>query len=387
MAKKNKEILNYASLAISVISSVFCNKKVTDFNTDNWEDFIKFCAEHKILNIVAFGLKNSDVELPEKIKRIFNENVLRSMMIEAQRSTEIELLCDDFEANKIPHIVLKGFVIKNLYPQPYLRSMGDVDILVGNELQKAAEIMLNHGYSFDSEEFLHGSFSKGKGLHIELHKSLIDESLDKYHSYFGTGFERARLIKNKQFSYEFSKEDYYIFLIAHMAKHYQICGTGIRSVCDVFVYNSAYKNELDYDYIASELDKTGLKSFEKKMRDMSFKWFSGSFNGKFDAVGEYIISSGVYGKSTNHELNDFLLNDKKKQSKFKYILTTIFPEKNYMQARYSVLKKHPFLLPFYWIKRIFSTLIKSSGSIRYRLKGVALSDKNDSKRFDDAGLK
>ncbi len=387
MPKKNNEILNYASLAISVISSVFCNKKITDFGTDNWEDFIKFCAEHKILNIVAFGLCNSDVKLPENINRIFNENILRSMMIEAQRSTEIELLCDDFEMNEIPHIVLKGFVIKNLYPQPYLRSMGDVDILVGNELQKATEIMLNHGYSFDSEEFLHGSFSKGKGLHVELHKSLIDESLDKYYGYFGTGFERAHLIENKKFSYEFSKEDYYIFLIAHMAKHYQICGTGIRSVCDVFVYNSTYKNELDYDYIASELDKTGLKNFEKKMRDMSFSWFCGSFNGEFDAVGEYIISSGVYGKSANHELNSFLLNDEKKQSKFKYIFTTIFPEKSYMQARYSALKKFPFLLPFYWIKRIFSTLIKSSGSIRYRLKGVALSDKNTSKRFDDAGLK
>ncbi|MCQ2479312.1 MAG: nucleotidyltransferase family protein [Clostridia bacterium] len=387
MTEKQYETIHFSTLIIRAISAAFCDKKIDDFSVENWQDFFTFCASHNVMNLVAYALKKSSVVLPKKVSHFFEESLLHSMLKEAQRSVEIESLCDDFEKNEIPHMVLKGFVIKKLYPEEYLRSMGDVDILVGGDVSKAIEITKNHDFSYDSEEFLHHSFSKGKGLNVELHKSLIDESLDEYYSYFGTGFERAHLADGYQFRYELSKEDFYVFLVAHMAKHYQMCGTGIRFVCDIYVFNSKYKDKLDYKYISKELQKIGLKKFEEKIRQLSFQWFGGNFDGKFDAIGEYIVSNGVHGKSVNHELNKFLLNDEKKQSKFSYILTTIFPGKDYMQARYSKLKKYPFLLPLYWIRRIFSTLIKSSGSIRYRLKGVALSDKDDYKKFDDAGLR
>lgn len=387
MKKNESSIRLFANYAINIISSVLNSSPFPPLNNDfDWSGFADFCSEHKIINIVAFGLQNSDVSVPESISSLFNDSLLHSMLKEAQRDVEIELLTEDFENNKIPHMIMKGYVIKDLYPQPFMRTMGDVDILVGNNLSDASEEILRHGFKLKGEAFLHDVFIKDNSLAVELHKSLIDESLEKFYKYFGIGFDRAHLCGNCNYRYELSVEDFYIFLIAHMAKHYEICGTGIRSVCDIFVYNKHYGNTINREYIASELDKTGLRVFEEKIRKLSYEWFSGGFSGNFDAVGEYLISDGVFGNIDNHELNAYLLSDNQKKSKLSYYLSCIFPDFSYMCARYPKLKKAPVLLPFYWIRRIISTLFKSKGSIRYRLKGVMTSDKNDSDRFNETGL-
>lgn len=376
-----------ASMALNVISSVLNGTDCPSFAENfDWNSFVEFCSNHKILNIVLYGLKGCLLSLPEDVIKIYENNIGFSMIKEAQRAVEIDLLCDDFEKNCIPHMLMKGYVIKNLYPQPFLRSMSDIDILVGDNLKNVAEVMLKHGFTLKGEAFLHDIYTKNS-LAVELHKSLIDESLDEYYSYFGTGFERAKTSEGFSYRYELSKEDFYIFLVTHMAKHYKINGTGIRSICDIYVYNKAYKNVLDYEYIFNELERLNLKKFEEKIRMLADEWFSDSFNGTFDAVGEYIISNGVHGNNDNHELNSFLLNEKKEKGKLAYIIRNIFPDMNYMCLRYEKLKKYPFFLPFYWIKRIISTIFSSRGSIRYRLKGVVESGKNDDERFKQTGLK
>lgn len=386
MSDNINEIKILASAAINIISSVFNGNNIPSFSDDfDWKSFVKFCSKHKILNLVSFGLKNYGGNIPEIVSARLNESLLHSMAKEAQRDVEIELLSESFENNKIPHMILKGYIIKDIYPQPYLRSMGDVDILVGDNLDKASEVITQLGFDFISSEFLHSTFIKNKTFAVELHKSLIDESIDKYYSYFCTGFERAELCEGCEYKYQYSIEDFYIFLIAHMAKHYEISGTGIRSVCDIYVFNEHYKDSIDSKYIDTELEKIGLLKFNKKITEMSREWFGGNFNGSFDSVGEYIISGGVYGKFENHELNAFLINGS--ESKKKYLIRNIFPEFNYMKERYSILNKIPILLPLFWIIRIFSTLFKSKKSIRYRLKGVADSSENDSDRFTETGLK
>ncbi len=383
--KKTKEA--FAAVAINALSyAVNGCGCVTVENDFDWDRFMEFCFKHQILNIVYYGLKKADISIPDKIIKFSEEYLLRSMLKEAQRSVENDLLSGDLEKNEIPHMFLKGSVIKNIYPEAYLRSMGDVDILTGEKTDDAAAIAVKHGFTLNSKEFLHYSLSKNNLSQLELHKSLVDESIEKYYKYFGIGFERAKLCDGCKYKYELSDEDFYIFLIAHMAKHYEVFGMGIRSVCDVFVYNKTYKN-LDRKYISDELEKIGLTIFENKIKSISENWFSGKFNGDFDAVGEYIISDGVFGSVQNPELNKFIINESESQNKYKYILKNIFPNKEYMCIRYPFLKKLPFLIPIFWIVRIIYTLLKSRVSIRYRLNRVSTYKKEYNKRFEETGLK
>lgn len=386
MNKQNNDMNIFASTAIRCVSCAVndIHPLFIDISFD-WNGFIKFCYAHKILNVVYYGLKRNNVVIPDNFRNIFEENMLHSMLKDAQRDVEIDNLSDEFEKNSIKHMIMKGHIIKKIYPESYLRSMSDVDILVGKDIERASDILIQNGFILKSKEFLHYSFKKENSFSIELHKSLVDESLETLYSYFKTGFEKAKKSEGFNYKYELSNEDFYIFLIAHLAKHYKICGTGIRSIIDVYLYNKTFTT-LNWEYICNELKKIGLKDFESNIKELSYKWFSGDFNGNFDSVDDYIISGGVYGNIDNHELNKFIL-DESQNGKYKYLIRTVFPNKKYMCARYSFLKKAPVFIPIFWIIRIISTLFSKKESVRYRLKGVSGYSSEDEKRFRDVGLK
>ncbi len=388
MISNSESIKIYAITAIQSISVALSeSNSVKIADGFNWQQFIDFCSKHRITDIVFCGLKKANTVIPDSFNSYLSEHSVSSSIKEAIRDIEINELIDDFEKNKIKHLIMKGFVIKNIYPEPYLRSMGDADILVGEDIKQAEDVLIKHGFTFKGEGFLHNIFYKNK-LYIELHKSLIDESIDEYYNYYGVGFDKAQLADGCKYRYIFSNEQYYIFMIVHAAKHFKTYGTGIRTLLDIFIYNRHYSNKLNYQYIYSELKKLNLEEFEKTINELSVKWFSQRFDSSFDSIGEYIISSGVYGSADNHELNAFLISNKNgNKGKFTYIFRCIFPDKEYMCNRYPKCRKYSFLIPFYRIKRIFSTIIHSRRSIRYRLKGVAFSNDKNYEIFNKTGLK
>lgn len=382
--------LKYAAASVNMIGSVLNDSDpFLPPEGFDWQAFADFTKEHNISGIICFALKKIG-GVPADVMKFYEEVNLRACLKEALLGVEIPALLDSFEKSGVRHLPLKGYVIKNYYPDPVMRSMGDVDILVGADLPKASDVIVSLGYKLEGEAFLHDNYCKPPNIHIELHKSLVDEYFEIMYAYYGEGFEKARVENGFDYRYVFSDEDFYIFLLAHIAKHFKISGTGIRSIMDVYVYRRRF-DSLDDEYIDSELAEMGLLKFKNKMEQLAFDWFSKPFDGVFDAVGEYIATSGVYGKSDNHELNAFILNtfsdSSYKKGKFKYIMSMIFPGREYLGARYPAVKKFPVLIPFYWVVRFFSSVFRSRGNIRYRLKGVSESDETALKKFDDTGLR
>ncbi len=371
---------NIEKYAIKLLSCVLNNKE-PDLPDDslNWAEFKLFCEKHCISNIVAYSLNKLNIDSPDDIKLYFDEIVYQSVAKEAIIDVEINRVCDEFENRQIKFMPLKGFVIKNFYPQPDMRSMGDVDILVEDN-NKAVDVMISLGFNFKSSENLHDTYFKKPFINVELHSSLFDEELTKLYSYFGKGFEKAELLADKKFTFKMTDENFYIFLIAHLAKHFKRTGTGIRSVMDIYVYLNSH-SDLNFDYINNELQALNLLKFEKNIKAIAFNWFKDNIIDDANAVESYILSSGVYGTLLNLELNRFLQNEN--QNKFKYFIKVIFPDLAYMSARYSQLKKRKYLLPAFWIIRIFQTIFKSFGSVKYRLSSVFKSDKKSGDKFKD----
>lgn len=390
LQEKEKE-LEAGAYAIRLVASVLNGESAPAAPQNfDWNALKSVTEKHCISNIVSYAVDKIALSVPDDIKNYYSEIVLQSLAKEAQTDVEITLLASAFESAEIPYMILKGYVIKHLYPQTNMRSMGDVDILVGENIENAQKIMTGCGFRLKGRENLHDHYVKKPNLNVELHRSLVDKELKEMYSYFGVGFERAKLCNGSKFGYELSKEDFYIFLIAHMAKHFKRCGTGIRSVADVWVYNKAYGESLDRAYLDVEFKKLGLLKFCRTIEKLSLEWFSDKAELSLDSIGEYIVFSGVYGNIHNLELNKFLQGETSSSSysanKLKYIIKNIFPGLEYMSARYKILKKHKFILPVFWVVRIFSTLFKSRKNISYRLKGVAESDINDMKKFKDSGL-
>lgn len=352
----------------------------------DWNFFIKFCERHCISNIVAYALNQFNSDVPQDVKNYFDDVIYQSLAKEARLEVEVSELIDCFEKNGIEHMLLKGFVIKNFYPQPDMRSMCDVDILVGTKLDSAMQVLFQHGYKLKERDNLHDCYFKKPFINIELHSSLMDEELADLYKYFRTGFEKAEKLSGFNFRYILQKEDFYIYMLAHLAKHFRRTGSGVRSVADVYVFLLS-NPDLDFDYIDSEFEKLGLLMFSRRIRSVAFKWFSRGVVDYNDPVEEYILSSGTYGSLLNLELNRFLQdnddNGNFRFKKFLYFKSVVFPDYEYMVARYPQLKTKKFLLPFFWIKRIVYTIFKRKENIRYRLKGVSESKESQREKFSD----
>lgn len=325
-----------------------------------WKSIIEFSKKQSVLNIISYACEKLRNKPDTETMKFLKEFRMQKIIVEAQQEIEACDAMDKLEEMQAKHMPLKGYIIKNLYPSPDMRTMGDLDLLIEEErCEEIVAAFVAEGFTSCAEGDLHSNVERGNA-YIEFHRSMVNEKHETLSKYFGNGFGRAKLSQGYSYRYELSHEDLYIFLIAHIAKHYRYGGTGIRSLLDLYVYRKAYP-DMDCRYIDTELEKINLLVFGKKIEKISDDWYSGGFSGEYDTVSSYIVSGGVYGDENAPLLNEFI-NDTQgsiKVTKIKNWLTTVFPGKELMTTRYPVLKKCIILLPFFWVVRFFDTLIRT----------------------------
>ena len=132
------------------------------------------------------------------------------------------------------------------------------------------------GYEFRSDEFSADEYSKQPFFNFEIHRALIDESVDFEKAFAYYKDVKKRLVKDSgnKYGYHFTDDDYYIFFIFHAFKHYDSRGTGFRTVADEYVILSSDKLKLDFGYISKELEKLGIAEFEERLRELAVSLFS-----------------------------------------------------------------------------------------------------------------
>ena len=127
-----------------------------------------------------------------------------------------------------------------------------------------------------------------------------------------------------------------------------------------------FADELDYNYIASELEKLGMTEFEANNKSLALKLFGG---GKFSDINinqeiyEYMIFSGAKGLFDN-----VIRNKLKTRSKLKYLWERIFKPMNEIRDLYPFFYKHKILLPFLMIYRGYRAFTVKRKSIINEIK-------------------
>lgn len=374
MSEINRDI---ATQVIRMLASVINNTELDGFDGD-WEKLIEFSKEQSVLNLVAYAVDNMKDKPDAEMCNFLSQIRKQKMLTEAVQEIEAGDVFAKLEEMGVKYMPLKGFIVKNLYPSPDMRTMSDIDVIIDkNELRRVVDAFVNDGFSYVGEGDLHANVSRGK-INLEFHHAMVDEKYTKLNEYYGDGFKLAKPVEGSEYRYELSKEDLYVFLIVHIAKHYQYGGTGIRTLLDIYVYEKAIP-ELDYDYINGELKKIGLDKFYEKLRKIVYDWFSGNFDGNYDSVSAYIVAGGVYGVQGIQKLNHFINEnmDNLEDARKKTAVENIFPPLEIMQIRYPVLNKQKWLLPLFWIVRIIQTLIQNPENAKGRFKNTADLDKID----------
>lgn len=288
---------------------------------------------------------------------------------------EYQEICDVLESKKIPHMPLKGAVMSELYPEAWLRTRCDIDILAHKkDVKEIVRILCEEkGYTKPVEEVHDVSLYSENGVHLELHFFLMEEgggtSAEK--EVLSAVWENAFLTKDSAYHYCMTDEMFYFFHVAHMAKHFRSGGCGVRPFIDLWLLNHACA--FDEEKRKKLLKKGGLLRFEEGIKRTAEVWFSGKEADELTKeIEKYIFHAGMYGEFENR-----VLVQRKKKGGFKYIFFRIFMPYKQMKIQYPVLKKHPWLYPFCQIGRWFRVIFhgKSARRSRKELKSFSNSEK------------
>ena len=359
MEKNIRELLN-------IVCSGITGNKTNVSNDLAVSNHIAYVEKHHIHTLFFYGLFNNNIELEENMKNMLETRVYSDIMINERQLHLIDELKTLFNDNNIDFMLLKGSVLKELYPKPEIRRMGDIDILIRVEqYHKIVEIMKNAKFERLGESDHELKWTKS-GILIELHSRLIPSYNKDFYAYFGDGWEKVKH-KGKN-EYVLKNEDMFIYLFTHFAKHYRDAGIGIIHMCDLWIFLNTYN--LNYKYISKELCKMGLDVFFENILKTIKVWFE---NGKESEMTDFItitiLNSGVYGLSENHALSTALKNRQKNKilNRVVKIVRMIFPSYKNMRNKYLILFKIPFLFPVFWPIRWVELLFRRTHRIKSKI--------------------
>lgn len=333
---------------------------------------------HDVDHLIALGLKNSGLLEGEAAR--LESLILKTAFRFEKLDYEYKRLCAVLEDAKIPFIPLKGSVLRSFYPEPWMRTSCDVDVLVHPEdTDRAVEIFkekLNYRYEGTGSHDI-SLFTPG-GLNVELHYELVEDSISEGSA---AVLKNAWELSHKKagFSYFFEMPDelFYFYHIAHMAKHFANGGCGIRPFIDIWVLN--HRVDFDEDARAALLIKGGLSDFSKQASLLSEVWLGGAdYTPTAKSVENYILRGGVYGSAENR----ITVQQQKKGGRLKFALSRIFIPYETIKFHYPVLQKHRALTPVFEVVRWFKLLF--CGGARRSVNELKFNSSLSEEQAEDA---
>lgn len=318
-------------------------------------------------------------DLTDNEKKRVKPYVMHSAMKSLTQVCCLKELEEKLEKESIYHQLLKGSVLKKLYPSPEMREMSDIDVMIYDEnLNRAKNVVEEMGFTLLESVKHHDIYAKPTMLIIELHHTLYDKNVDRMQYEYFKNEERLEAKAGKKYALQFSIEDFYVYLIAHMAKHFYESGCGIRNVVDVYCYHQLYESAWDKEIIGKELKKCGLTAFENRIHTLANVWLGGQKPDPFSVkLFDYMINCGIYGKGENGIWGQFAMQKQTNNLKYKSYIKRwyYFPPLSYMKSDYPWLNKYPYLLVIAWgIRAVHGLLSKEGREKRKMLMNIKSED-------------
>ena len=347
---------NIIHILFSILRSVFHGNQMSDADkqlvtADLLKDVIKLTSKHDIAHLVALGIINNGLA-DEEMKTQLQQITFRAVYRYEKLNYELNQVCDALEKAEIPFLPLKGSVIRKYYPEPWMRTSCDIDVLVQKKNLRAAVSYLVENLNYtEHEQNSHDiSLFSPSGNHIELHYDLVENHIaDSPSGILADVWDVAELKEGYSYHYEMPDDMFYFYHVAHMAKHFENGGCGIRPFIDLWILDNMQIN--GYAKRDNLLRKGKLLQFANSSRKLSQVWFEGFPIDKIsEKMQNYIIRGGVYGTSENR----ITVQQLKKGGKFRYALSRIIIPYEDIKYYYPILQKHKWLTPVMQIRRWFN---------------------------------
>lgn len=338
----------YAYL-IHLIKCAIHNEQPLEIPDPLWFETVYRCGiYHQVANIAFYSVKKLRVKPEEELDRKWEACCSNAVVRDFNQTYARDEIVRAFDTADIRYLEVQGTKIKLLYPQPEYRTMSDIDFIIdpGN-IPKAALVLQQLGYECKDAEGDELDAFRAPNINIEVHTAYFIPS-SQYHAVMRPPFSSVE----QTGSYDIN--EFYIYNMLHIAKHYYLSGCGIRRVLDAYFLNQNYGEILNRSYINSVLAAANVQDFVRELSVLADAWFGNeSPHLQRSDMARAILNAGLHGNkfSASAVRLKSIQDEGGIHSKLKFFLMRLFGTES-MYARYPFLKRWWILYPVCWLHRV-----------------------------------
>lgn len=388
---------------LEILSAFLRRRKAIIPKEISWGDLYRLAKSHAVAPVLYRVVKDDldryeiEPQLLKKMRKAYDAG----LFLAVRQEYEMDFVLKELNRKKIPHVLMKGYHLRQYYPVREMRTMADIDILVPEDQREAAGQALE-SIGFINTNKVGGTWNYRKNvLQLEVHWKLAEDmywNSVNAEAYFDQAF--AHTIDGVfPYTKYLTLEYHFIYMIYHLAKHFTLAGAGIRMFLDIAVYLERFREEMDWEYVFKETDRLNLQVFLKKTLVLCSIWFRVPLGvtaaeemdmsaETIEEITRYVLEGGVFG----HEKRDMgtitLRRGVRRGGKnralwvrVKAFLKYAFPDRMYMRRYVKYVENMPCLLPLAWMIRWSEGLTKRKKSTAVHM-GQFMRNTDDAVRQD-----
>ena len=330
-----------------------------------WEQVYHMAKRHCVEQLAFHGARERVAQEDPQIFQAWERQCMHTLALSLTQEMEQQAIAARFREAGIPLVSLKGTQLAELYPQRDFRQMADLDYLIPPEdRQRGASLMAELGYRDSPEEDqddFHAVYHKPPYMTVELHPWLVPP-WDPASQYLGAVWDHT--VPDNAGNLRLSREFSYLFLVAHMAKHFFMIGCGIRPVLDIYLARTAWEGDLDWASVEKGLEQMGLRAFAQQVEALGQDWFGPCpvvpHRGRARVMEQEIYAAGTHGSKLAriaHAVPPDVQRRPMLWNRVAFAWRRMFIGRAYMVRDYPSLARYPVLLPVCWLRRLFRQLV------------------------------
>lgn len=331
----------------------------------DWSKVLRLAEIHSLTGILGYMSMSWPICPPDQ-QKMLRSVCLNTIAAFNRRGIQTTMLLQQLEQAGIEHIVMKGFVLREYYPVPELRTYGDVDLVIHPEdRQRCHALMQKLGFQTDTDwepVFSYRRVEEYYEIHTHIMEVDVSDKAD-HREYFEAVWSHVE--QKSGMTFQLTPEFHFLYLITHIAKHLVGSGAGLRMYLDLGAFIRHFGDTLDWSFIRRELETLKLWPFANVALTLVQCGFGVESPLALEPVEErtwntflsFTLQGGVFGQAGM----DSGTNTLKAQSRGGEITRVgavrkrLFPSAKTIESRYTYLQKKPWLLPVAWVHRLILT--------------------------------
>ncbi len=347
-------------LLIALLRAVVCHTPLDlSLDFDRFKTVFKLAVKHDLGHLVYHVVEQAGA-LPtpaDDSERAFMEKAAASVEMAQYRYVKLEAelahIIAVFEREEIPYIPLKGAVLRVLYPEPWMRTSCDIDVLVHEEdLDRAADALVAEGFTTDGVRDYHDMSLFCDGVHLELHHNIL-ERVPQMDAVLATVWEHTV----SKGCYHLEKPAFFLFHhIAHMAYHFLGGGCGVRTVMDLWLLLK--HSNCSATEVLSFCERGGLSTFAEQMCALTDVWFGdGEHTDITRGAEQFILYGGAYGSHAQGSASEAA-----RYGTAVAVWRKVWMPYTDLKRVYPQVEDKPYLVPYYQAHRILTGFKQGRGA-------------------------